>query len=119
MSEQEIICTGCPMGCRVMLTVGPDLSIENLAGNQCKEGKKYVTAEFKHPVRVFTATVMTEGSRRRLLQVRTDSPVSKPHLKKLMRAVAKIKVKPPVKMGQEIVHDILGTGANLIATGTL
>jgi CxxC motif-containing protein len=118
MPQAEIICTGCPLGCRVTLKVSPEGTIESLTGNQCKEGKKYVTAEFQNPVRVFTAAVLTDGGGR-LLSVRTDKPVSKSRLHELMRAVAKVRVKPPVKMGQEIVHDILGTGANLIATGTL
>ena len=118
MPQQEITCIGCPLGCRVTLKVGPGGEIENLSGNQCKEGKKYVTAEFQDPVRVFTATVLTEGSSR-LLSVRTDKPVSKNQLEELMRAIAKIRIKLPVKMGQEIVHDILGTGANLVSTGNL
>ena len=118
MPHAEITCTGCPLGCRVTLTVSPDGNIESLTGNQCKEGTKYVTAEFQNPVRVFTATVLTEGVSR-LLSVRTDKPVPKSRLRELMCAIAKVRVKPPVRMGQEIVHDILGTGANLVSTGTL
>jgi CxxC motif-containing protein len=101
-----------------MLKIGPDFHIENITGNRCKEGKKYVAAEFRSPVRVFTSTVLTEG-RNRFLSVKTDRPVHKSQLKELARAVARIKARPPVEMGQEIVHDILGTGANLISTGTL
>jgi CxxC motif-containing protein len=118
MPQAEITCTGCPLGCRVTLKVGPEGTIENLTGNQCKEGKKYVAAEFQNPVRVFTATVLTEGGGR-LLPVRTDKPVPKSRLKELMRSIAKVRVKPPVKPGQEIVYDILGIGANLVSTGTL
>jgi CxxC motif-containing protein len=118
MPQAEITCTGCPLGCRVMLEVSPEGNIESLTGNQCKEGTKYVTAEFQNPVRVFTATVLTEGGGR-ILPVRTDKPVPKNQLKELMRSIAKVRVKPPIRMGQEIVHDILGTGANLVSTGTL
>jgi CxxC motif-containing protein len=114
----EIICIGCPLGCRVMLKIGSDSQIENIVGNRCKEGKKYVTAEFQNPVRFFTSTILVEGSRR-LLSVRTSKPVPKNRLKDLARFVAQIKVKSPVEMGQEIVHDILGTGTNLMSTGTL
>jgi CxxC motif-containing protein len=112
----EIICVGCPLGCRVTLKIGPDSQIENIAGNRCKEGKKYVTAEFRNPVRFFTSTILAEGSRR-LLSVKTDRPVPKSQLKDLTRFVARMKVKPPVGIGQEIVHDVLGTGANLMSTG--
>jgi CxxC motif-containing protein len=114
----EIICIGCPLGCRVTLKIGPDSQIENMVGNRCKEGKKYVTAEFQSPVRFFTSTILVEGGRR-VLSVKTDMPVPKNQLKELARFVARIKVRPPVEMGQEIVHDILGKGANLVSTGTL
>jgi CxxC motif-containing protein len=118
MAEQEIICIGCPLGCHITLTVSGEGEIESLTGYQCKEGKKIVTAEFKSPTRVFTATVLTEDSGR-LLPVRTNKPVPKSQLRELMQALAQVRVRPPVKMGQEIVHNILGTGANLVATGSL
>ena len=119
MTQPEIICVICPLGCRVALTVGPDSRIENMVGNRCQEGEKYVAAEFQNPARVFTATVLTQGGDRRLLPVKTDRPVPKTRLKELSRAAALIRVKPTVGMGQEIAHDILGTGANLVSTGTL
>ena len=119
MTKPEIICVGCPLGCRVTLTVGPDSHIESMVGNRCREGEKYVAAEFQNPARVFTATVLTEGDDRRLLPVKTDRPVPKSRLKELSRAVARMRIKPTVGMGQEIAHDILGTGANLVSTGTL
>ena len=71
MPEQVIICTLCPQGCHVTLTVSDRGKIWNMTGNQCKEGKKYVTAEFKAPVRIFTAIVVTGGGVR-LLPVRRD-----------------------------------------------
>ena len=116
MNQQEIICVGCPFGCRVTLEISPDLQIESISGNRCKEGKKYVTAEFQEPVRVFTSTIIT-GQGQRPLPVRTDRPVHKDRLKELASTVARLKVEPPVETGQEIVHDILGTGANLVSTG--
>jgi CxxC motif-containing protein len=119
MTQSEIICVGCPLGCRVILTVGPDSRIESMVGNRCREGEKYVATEFQNPARVFTATVLTEGGDRRLLPVKTDRPVPKSRLKELSRAVARMRIKPTVRMGQKIVHDILGTGANLVSTGTL
>ena len=118
MSEQKVICIGCPLGCHVTLTVDSDGNISDIAGNQCKEGKRHASTEYLHPERVLTATVLAEGLGNRLLPVRTDKPVPRSQLKEIMLAIAKVKVKPPVSVGQEIVHDILGTGANLIATGT-
>ena len=114
----EIMCIGCPLGCKVTLKISSGFQIESMVGNRCKEGKKYVTAEFRSPVRVFTSTILTESGRR-VLSVKTDRPVHKDQLKELARFIAHTKVKPPVEIGQEIIHDILETGANLVSTGTL
>ena len=78
---------------------------ENTVGFTCPNCKKYVTAEFKSPVRVFTATVVTEGGGR-LLPVRTDKPVLRSQLKELMQVLARVRVKPPVRIGQEIIHNM-------------
>jgi CxxC motif-containing protein len=118
MPESEIICIGCPLGCRVTLKITNSGDITDLVGNQCKEGTKNVTAEYKAPVRVFTSTIFVDGDNR-LLPVRTDRPVPKHRLKEIMSAVADMRVKRPVKIGQEIVHNILGTNANLIASGKI
>jgi CxxC motif-containing protein len=106
MAQSEIICIGCPSGCRVTLKISHDNRIEEMVGNRCKEGKKYIAAEFRSPVRVFTSTVLTAGSRP-FLSVKTDRPVHKDQLKELARVVAQMRVKPPVEMGQGIVHDIM------------
>ena len=119
MTQREVICIGCPLSCRVRLTVSPDGKIDKVSGNQCKKGQEYALAEFQHPLRVLTATVITQGSRRPLLAVRTDKAVPKEQLQEMMRATANLRVKPPIKAGQEIIHNILGTGANLIATSSL
>jgi CxxC motif-containing protein len=119
MIQREIVCIGCPLGCLVNLKITHDGKVESLTGNQCKKGHDYALTEFQHPERVLTATVLTEISHRRLLSVRTDKPVSKDKLKEIMRAISRIRVKPPVRMGQEIAHNILGTEANLISTGKL
>jgi CxxC motif-containing protein len=117
MPEIDITCTVCPLGCRVTVKSDAEGNIESLSGNECKRGKEYVTSEFSNPVRVLTTTLLTEGSGRPL-PVRTDKPVPKGRLKEIMKATAGIRVKPPVRVGQEVVHDVLG-GVNLIATGNI
>jgi CxxC motif-containing protein len=119
MAQREIVCIGCPLGCLVKLKLGPENNVLNMSGYQCKKGKEYALAEFQHPLRVLTTTVFIEGSRRSLLPVRTDKPVPREKLKDIMRITAQLRVKPPVAIGQGIVHDILGTGANLISTGRI
>ena len=118
MANQEVICIGCPLGCRVRLTINSAGNIENISGNQCKEGKQHAASEYLHPERVLTATVLAEGEGNRLIPVRTDKAVPKKQLKELMCATVQIRVKPPIKVGQIIKSDVL-PGVNLVATGTI
>ena len=119
MKEQDIICINCPLGCRVTLTINDSGEVVSVAGNECKKGEKYVVDEFKSPVRVLTATVLTEGSAQVLLPVRTSKPVGKNMLAKCMNALGSIKVKPPVKIGEVVITNIAGTGVNLVSTDEL
>lgn len=113
--EQEFICIGCPMGCRIMAVIDDWGTIVKTVGQGCKEGKKYVQSEYTNPVRVLTTTVLVEGSSRRLLLVRTKAPIPKDRLQEAMCALARVRVKPPLKIGQTIVEDFLNTGVDVVA----
>ncbi|MBN2061184.1 MAG: DUF1667 domain-containing protein [Deltaproteobacteria bacterium] len=119
MPKNEITCIVCPLGCRIELDVGPDSHIERINGHQCKKGKEYAVMEFENPSRVLTTTLTAEGSKIRLLPVRTDMPVSRHLLRDIVKSIKEIKVTPPIRPGHIIIRDVLGTGANLISTGNL
>lgn len=114
--EHEIICIRCPLGCCTELTVDDEGNILGVANAQCKEGQEYAIAEYKSPVRVLTATVLTKGSAKRLLPVKTNQPIHKTRLMDCMGYISKIRVEPPIQVGQVIVSNILHLGADLIAT---
>ena len=118
MAEQVIICIGCPMGCHVRVSVGEQGEVEILGGNECKRGEKYIIDEARLPVRVLTTTLLVEGNDG-LLPVRTNRPIPKSALKDCMYTLARARVKPPVRLGQVLLPDVCGTGADLIASGEL
>jgi CxxC motif-containing protein len=117
--EKTLICIGCPLGCEVKLTINDKGEVVGLAGNKCKEGEKYVLEEYKNPVRTLTATVLTENSSQPLLAVRTRKPILKTMLGQGMEVLAKVRVKPPVKMGDVIVPNLLDTGVDVVASSHL
>ena len=117
--EREIICIMCPLACLVKVTIDDEGNVSDVANNMCKEGNKYAAAECKFPGRVLTATVLTEGSKQVLLPARSNHPIPKEKLMDCMLSLARIKVRPPVKMGQVIVSDIAGTGVDMVATDEL
>ena len=117
--EVKIICVGCPLGCVVRLSLNDKGEVIDIADNECKEGQKYVLEEYKHPVRVFTATVLTQESRQPLLSVRTNKPIAKSMLVKVMPVLAQIRVRPPIRTGEVVKTNILGSRADVIATSDL
>jgi len=119
MKETTIICVGCPMGCRALVRVDQKGEVIEVEGCRCKEGRNYVIEEFRNPVRVLTATVLTEGSRTALLPVRTDRPIPKDKMLEGMKVLARTRARPPLKAGAVLIEDLLGTGASVIATRDL
>lgn len=117
--EESIICIGCPMGCEIRLTIGDNGEIIEVSGNRCKEGKKYAPEEYKNPVRILTATVQVEGSSQRLLPVRTSKSILRKLFLQSMPVLAKVRVKPPIKIGQVVVPNLLNTGIDVLATRNL
>ena len=66
-------------------------------------------------IRDRTAVVGTDCAETPVLSVRTDRPVEKAELFRVMRAIKRIRVKGPVRPGQVIQKNIAGTGADLVA----
>jgi CxxC motif-containing protein len=115
----EIRCIKCPLGCLAELTVDDENRVLGVANTQCKDGKDYVIAEFNSPVRVLTATVLTKSGLSKLLPVKTNRPIQKARLMDCMDFISKVRVGPPIGMGQVIVSNILNLGADLVSTDEL
>lgn len=119
MVEENIVCVGCPLGCRTTLRIDPRGEIVKITGYKCKEGRQYVMEEHRNPVRILTTTVRTEKSPRPLLPVRTNRPILKLKLKEATLALVRVKAKPPVKIGQVILPNLLNSGVDVVATDDL
>ena len=119
MSAQKIICIGCPLGCRGKVIVDDNGEALEFEGYGCKEGEEYAGVEVKSPVRTLTGTVIVESEIRPLLPVRTNKPISKEKLKECMKILARVRAKPPIKLGEVIVPNILHTTADILAAADL
>jgi len=113
----HIICILCPRGCHVK--VRRDGAKIEVSGNLCKKGIPYLEEEFRNPKRILTTTIRTEDSLSRLLPVRTREPIPKRDLAEAMRLLAKVKVKPPIYIGEIILSDIVQSGKDVIASDDL
>lgn len=112
---KELICINCPMGCH--LTV--DTEAKTVKGNTCKRGETYGINEVTNPVRVVTSTVKVKNGSHPVLPVKTSTAIPKDMNFKCIEEINKVEVNAPIKMGDIIIENILGTGADIVASRDL
>ncbi len=118
--RQELICINCPLGCR--LTVIKDDSSDRgyrVYGNMCPRGIEYGIKELSNPTRIITSTVKIEGAFLKRLPVKTNGAIPKGSNFKCMEEINRVVVNAPVKIGQVIIENVLGTGIDVVATRSM
>lgn len=118
MSERELICISCPMGCRLTVKLEGN-EVISVTGNTCPRGEEYARKECTNPERILTSTVKINGAVHRVLPVITDREIPLGKLFEAMEAIRKVEVDAPVREGDILIEDILGTGANVIASRSM
>ena len=115
VEKKHFTCVICPLGCEidVELQNGKVVSME---GNKCQKGEEFVSQELEEAMRILTTTVSIKGAKWAMLPVRTDKPIPKRLLSKVIEQLADIELHAPVKMYHVIVKDVAGTDASVIAT---
>ncbi len=118
MEVKEFTCIRCPMGCalRAELENG---AVTRVSGNTCKRGEEYARQEAAFPVRTVTSTVRALGGERPVVAVKTVPEVPKGRIFDVMDCVRALRVQAPVHIGDVLLADVAGTGANLVATADL
>ena len=111
--EKQVVCIVCPKGCRLTVAGEEELKV---TGHSCPKGMDYGIKEVTAPTRVVTSTVKIEGSIHPTLPVKTDGDIPKALIGECMKVINSITVQAPVKMGDVLVADLLGTGVALVAT---
>ena len=112
METRELTCIGCPMGCQLKVQIDQGQATE-IAGNTCKRGEVYAKKEVTNPTRIVTSTVAVEGGSSAVVSVKTNRDIPKD---KIFEIIQEIKVQAPVHIGDTIVSNVAGTGADIVAT---
>ena len=116
--EKEIVCIVCPTGCRIHVS-GPDPGHLEVSGNECKRGEEYALKEIVDPRRTLVTTVRIDHGTLARLPVRTNREIPKQSIFTCMEVINGVRVEAPVEVGQVIIADILGTGADVVATRSM
>ena len=86
-------------------------------GNLCRQGEVYAREEVVNPTRSLTTTVATSFARCPRLPVRTEGEIPLQDLFRAMEEINALRIDQPLKPGDVVLENLLGTGVPLIATG--
>lgn len=112
----EIICICCPKGCYLHVDEAQGYIV---TGNKCPRGDEYGRNEVFNPVRVLTSTVCINGAMYRRCPVKSDRPIAKGLLLDIMKKLNVLELKSPVHIGDIVLENCDGKGANIIVTKDL
>lgn len=112
---KELICIVCPRGCHLKV----DTDLEKVTGNTCKRGEIYGLNEVKNPTRIVTSTVKIYGCDNMVIPVKTEEPIPKGMIFDVMKEINKASVNLPIKVGDVIIEDVLGTGVSIVSAKTV
>lgn len=117
LKDNEMLCTMCPKGCKLLIEMSGEKV--NVTGNGCTNGAIAAAQEKTLPKRIFTTTVKVSGSKEILVPVRSERPMPRNLFLKVVKECSKITCKTPVSCGQVIIENVLDSGVNIIASGSV
>lgn len=116
MEDVRMTCINCPLGCSLEVFVnGEDIEVR---GNKCKRGMEYGINEIKDPRRILTSTMRLAGGDKPLVCVKTDREIPKKLIFEAMEVINQMTITAPVKAGDILIKNILGTGSNIVASSS-
>lgn len=118
VSKMNLTCIVCPLGCRIDVKEEKGEIIE-ISGYSCKRGIAFAKTEFYNPQRMVTTIVTLEGGKYPFLPVISEREIPKENLPDCIQLLKNVHVKAPIKMGDIVAENIVGTGVNIIAAKTV
>ncbi|RLF87937.1 molybdopterin oxidoreductase [Thermococci archaeon] len=105
-------CIVCPLSCAIEVEV-ENGEVRDVKGYTCPRGKEWAIEEVTNPKRVVMSVIPVEGGKLPTVSVKTEKPVPKDEIPELMKFLAGIKVKPPIRVGDVIAEF---EGVRIVAT---
>ena len=112
----NLVCRVCPMACNLKI-VEDELNPSgyNISGNRCNRGIEYGLKEMTEPSRVLSSRVILKGGPMGRVPVKTDGVIASHLVDDVMDLIKDTVAYAPLKRGDVILENILGTKVNLIA----
>ena len=110
---RELTCIVCPKGCQLKVELDGK-KVVSVEGHTCKRGLVYAETECTAPMRTLTTTAPVSGGG--VVPVKTDRTIPKELMFDCMKGINDARVSPDAKLGDIVIENVLGTGANVVTT---
>ena len=114
IKERKLTCIVCPKGCDLRVEFNDDGEIINIEGYTCPRGKDYAHSECTSPVRTVTSTIRCKDGE--VVAVKTSLPIPKSMIFDVMKQINSVSADNDVKIGDVVIKNVLGTGADIVVT---
>lgn len=81
------------------------------------KGAEYAVKEVTDPTRIVTTTVRVKNGSTPVVSVKTAQDIPKGKIFDCVEALRDVCVEAPVQIGDVILENVAGTGADIVATG--
>lgn len=115
MEKVNMTCIICPKGCGLTVEVENGKVVE-VSGNTCARGVTYAQNEIENPIRTLTSSVAVRNGVHPRVSVKTDREIPKGKMMECARALKGVEVEAPVRIGDVLIENVVGTGSNIVAT---
>lgn len=112
--ERLLTCIVCPRGCQMKVVLSDEGKVLSVEGNFCKRGETYANDECTNPKRTVTSTIRCKSGQ--VVAVKTNTTVPKGKMFEVMAEINRAVAEDNVKIGDVIIENVCGTGADVVAT---
>ena len=114
MKTRELTCIVCPRGCSLKVELSDEGAVLSVSGNICKRGETYANNECTNPQRTVTSTVRCADGE--VVSCKTSTTVPKALVFDVMKEINNVVAPASVNIGEVVIANVLGTGADVVIT---
>ena len=114
MKTRELTCIVCPRGCSLKVELSDEGAVLSVSGNICKRGETYANNECTNPQRTVTSTVRCADGE--VVSCKTSTTVPKALVFDVMKEINNVVAPSSVNIGDVVIANVLGTGADVVIT---
>ncbi|MEG1004497.1 MAG: DUF1667 domain-containing protein [Clostridium sp.] len=118
MGSINLVCLACDRYCNLSVDLNKN-NVTTITGNSCRNGLSYARKECIVPSITVTTVITVTNGTSRIVPVKSEIVVPKTLIFDILKELRDLKVNAPIKSGDIIKKNILNTGINIVATGTV